>query len=88
MLAVKVDPEVKQNVQDFAREIGIPLSSLVNAYFRHLLRTREVTFTDSHKMKPELEEMVGEVIEDIKHNRNLSPAFSTAEEMDAYLDNL
>ena len=39
-------------------------------------------------MTPELEKLLGRVEEDIKHNRNLSPAFKTAKEATEYLDSL
>ena len=40
------------------------------------------------KMSPELERRLGKVEEDIKKGRNLSPAFSSPEEMDKYLDSV
>lgn len=42
----------------------------------------------TYRMTPELEKRLEKVEEDIKHNRNLSPAFKTAKEFNKYLDNL
>ena len=39
-------------------------------------------------MTPELEDLLQAVERDIKHKRNLSPAFSSLKTMDAYLDSL
>lgn len=55
---------------------------------RNFIRTREVVFSDIPKMTPELEKLLDRVEEDIKHNRNLSPRFKSAKEMNEYLDNL
>jgi len=41
-----------------------------------------------YEMTPELEKLLGPIEDDIKHGRNLSPAFEDMKEMDKYLDSL
>ncbi len=88
VIHIKSDPEVKRNAQKAAQELGLSLSDVINASLRNFIRTREVIFSDIPQMTPELEKILGVIEEDIKHNRNLSPRFKTAQEAVDYLDNL
>ena len=53
-----------------------------------LLTMKAANRNKTYKMTPELEKRLEKVEEDIKHNRNLSPRFKTAKEMNKYLDSL
>lgn len=88
VIHIKADREVKQNAQKAAKELGLTLSDVINASLRNFIRTREVIFSDTPTMTPEFEKLLGPIEEDIKHGRNLSPAFKNAEEMNKYLDSL
>lgn len=88
VIHLKADKEVKENAQKLARELGLSLSDVINASLRNFIRTREITFSDTPTMTPELEKLLDEVEEDIKHNRNLSPKFKTAKEAIDYLNKL
>lgn len=88
VIHVRTDKEVKRNAQKVAKDLGLALSDVINASLRNFIRTREIVFSDIPQMTPELEKLIGQVEEDIKMGRNLSPSFKTAEEMDKYLDSL
>ena len=88
VIHIKADKEVKENAQKAAKDLGLTLTDVINAALRNFIRTREVVFSDIPQMTPELEKLLGRVEEDIKHNRNLSPAFKTAKEATEYLDSL
>ncbi len=80
VIHIKADKEVKENAQNLARKLGLNLSDVINASLRTFIRTRTVIFSDYPQMTPELEKYLEEVEKDIKHNRNLSPKFKSAEE--------
>lgn len=80
VIHVKANKETKENAQKIARELGLSLSDVVNASLRNFIRTREVIFSDTPRMTPELEKLLDKVEEDIKKGRNLSPAFKSADE--------
>lgn len=88
VIHIKADKEVKENAQKAAKDLGLTLSDIINAALRNFIRTREVIFSDIPQMTPELEKRLEKVEEDIKHNRNLSPAFKSGKEMDKFLDSL
>ncbi|MBI4118829.1 MAG: type II toxin-antitoxin system RelB/DinJ family antitoxin, partial [Parcubacteria group bacterium] len=85
---IKTDKDVKKNAQGVAEELGLSLSAVINAYLRQFVRNKEIHFTAAPRMGPELEGFLGHVEEDIRKKRNLSPAFSSGEEMDRYLRSL
>jgi len=80
VIHIKADKEVKENAQKAAKDLGLTLSDVINASLRNFIKTRTVIFSDIPQMTPELEKLLDGVEEDIKHNRNLSPGFKTAEE--------
>lgn len=88
VIHIKSDKEVKENAQKLARELGLNLSDVINASLRNFIRTREIYISAVPRMTPELEKILGPIEKDIKKGKNLSPGFSTAEEMDEYLDSL
>lgn len=86
LISIKTDAEVKQGVKKIAEEIGVPLSTIVNAYFKQLLRERRVDFALPLRPNKKTTELLRRAHDDYKKGRNVSPVFETAEEMDAYLD--
>jgi len=86
VIHIKADKEVKENAVKVAHELGLNLSDVINASLRNFIRTREIYFSHTPRMTPELEKLLDKVEEDIKNKRNIVGPFSTAEEMDKYLD--
>ena len=88
VIHVKSKKEIKENAQELARSMGLSLSDVINASLRNFIRTRELIFSDTLRMTPELEKLLDKVEKDIKNKKNLSKSFSNPSEMDSYLDTL
>ncbi|MFP4539873.1 MAG: type II toxin-antitoxin system RelB/DinJ family antitoxin [Candidatus Paceibacterota bacterium] len=88
VINIKADKEVKENAQKVAQELGLPLSVVINAFLKDFIRNRGVAFSAIPRMTSTLENLLGKVEEDIAENKNMSKAFSSAEEANEYLDNL
>ena len=88
VIYIKADKEVKENAQKLARKLGLNLTDVINASVRNFIRTREVVFSDTPQMTPELEKLLDKVEEDIKNKKNLIGPFKTPKEMDKFLDSL
>ena len=86
MINIKTDREVKLKAQKIAKELGLPLGTVINAYLREFVRTKRASFSIPPTMTPRLEKLISQVEKDIKAGRNLSPVFTSALEMDKYLD--
>jgi len=85
---IKADREVKENAQKLAKELGLPLSTIMNAYLKAFIRNRSVYFSKIPRMSPELETLLGSVEADIKKKRNLSRALHSYVEISRYLDSV
>ncbi len=86
LLNIKTDVEVKREAKKFAGEIGFPLSTLINAYLKQLLRERRVDFALPLRPNKKTASILRKASQDYRKRKNMSPAFETPEEMDAYLD--
>ena len=88
MINIKADKDVKENAQKIAKELGLPLSGVINAFLKEFIRSRSISFSAIPKMTPHLESILGKVEKDIKEGKNMTGPFETAEEANAYLDTL
>ena len=88
MINIKADVEVKEAAQEIAEDLGLPLSSVINAFLKDFIRSRSISFSTIPKMSPAIESLLRGVEEDIKIGKNISRAFSSAESANVYLDNL
>lgn len=86
MVNIKMEPTVKLKAQKIAKQMGIPLSVLINAQLRQLIRDERVMFQVSPRMSPWLEKVVGQVQQDKKIGKNISPAFTDVESAIKYLE--
>ena len=80
MINIKADREVKEKAQRVARDLGMPLSTVINAYLRQFIRNKEVHFFIEGELKPSVKRRFDRLHKDVKEGRNLSPVFHSAEE--------
>ncbi len=83
----KTDDATKAKAQAVAKQIGIPLSNLLNAYLYELASTGSVHFTASEPMTEEMEKIIEQAEKEIAAGEVSGP-FETLEEMFAHLDSL
>ncbi len=55
LLTVKTDKSLKDAAQKTAENLGFSLGTLVNAFLRQFVRTKEVTFSETYKPSKYLE---------------------------------
>jgi addiction module RelB/DinJ family antitoxin len=88
LINIKTDREVKISAQKLAKELGLSLSAVINAYLKQFVRSRAVDFSMAPRMTPELEELLGHIEFDIARGKNLSPAMSSDKDIDSYFKSL
>ncbi|MDP3962547.1 MAG: type II toxin-antitoxin system RelB/DinJ family antitoxin [bacterium] len=88
ILNIKVDKEVKEQAFEVARDMGVPLSTLTNAFLKRLITERTATFTAPLIPSKKLIRILEQANKDIKKGINLSPVFTDVKDMDAYLRRL
>jgi len=52
LINIKADVDVKKKAQKVARDLGMPLSTIINAYLWQFIRTKEVHFSLEGELKP------------------------------------
>lgn len=88
VINVKTDKDIKKYAQEVAGELGLSLSTVINAYLRQFIRNKEIHLSIAPRMSPELEKYLGGIEKDIRKNRNLSGPFSSKKELDEYFASL
>ena len=86
IINLKTDQEVKEKAQKIAKEIGLPLSAVINAYLKEFVREQSVRFSLEPEIRPEIGKLLKQASQDYKQKKNITGPFKTAKEMDAYLD--
>jgi len=81
MINIKADKEVKEAAQRTAKEIGVPLSTVINAFLKEFVRNKSVSFSAVPKMTPYLERILDEVEKDIKADRNMVGPFDNVKDL-------
>jgi len=77
-LSLKTKKHVKQLAQMRAKQLGIPLGTLVNAFLRNLGQTGEVHFTVAEPVTPKMELIIDEMRREIVQSETYGP-FSLGE---------
>lgn len=85
-LSLKTKKQVKELAQLRARQSGIPLGTLVNAFLRDLGQTGEVHFTISEPITPKMAKIIDEMRTDIANGDTYGPF--NIEEAEAFLDGI
>jgi addiction module RelB/DinJ family antitoxin len=61
ILNIKTDKKLKAEAQKVAGELGVPLSTVMNAFLKQFVRDKEVTFTaNQYRPTPYLERILTE----------------------------
>lgn len=83
-MSFKIDKTLKSRAQATAKAIGIPLSTLINAYLNDVVATGRVEFTAAEQMTPQMERIIEQVEGEIARGETYGP-FDTVEDMLASL---
>ncbi|KKT41570.1 hypothetical protein A2W54_00910 [Candidatus Giovannonibacteria bacterium RIFCSPHIGHO2_02_43_13] len=85
LINVKADKEVKENAQKIAEALGLPLSSIINAYLKEFIRDQAVRFSVEPQLRPEVARLLLKASSDYKRKKNTSGIFETWTEAKKYL---
>lgn len=88
ILNVKTDKDVKERAQLLAKELGLPLSTVVNAFLKQFIREKEVSFSSGYTMTPYLERVIEKAETDRKAGKNIIGPFIGKKQLKNYFDSL
>ena len=86
LINIRADVDVKRRAKKAAKELGIPLSTIVNAYLKQFGREQRINFAVPLRPNKKTAELLRRASKDYLEKKNVSPTFSRAEEMGVYLD--
>ncbi len=66
---VRLDEATRKELKEFAEEVGIPATSLVNATIKQMLRSREITLSSSLEPTTYLQGLIREAEADYASGR-------------------
>ncbi len=81
---LKIDSLVKKQAQKLAEELGLSLSSVVNATLKQFARTGELELSSAPRITPQLEELVLEARKDYEEGKTFGP-FDNADDLIKHL---
>ncbi len=79
VINIKTQPEVKAQAQEIASNLGISLSSLINSFLKHLVKTKTVTFSAREEPSAYLRAVIKKARTNRKQGK-ASPVFDNAED--------
>lgn len=88
VLNVKTDQDIKAKAQRLAEHIGVPLSTVVNAYLKEFVSSGEFRLSREPQLKPEVARRIAQSVQEARTRKNVSPRFANADKAIAYLNSL
>jgi addiction module RelB/DinJ family antitoxin len=86
VIITKTEPQVKVRAQKVAKDLGLSLSSLINAWLRQLIKTKTIVFSAADEEPTQyLLDALRKSEEDIKAGK-ISPSFDNAKDAIAWLE--
>lgn len=85
-VTIKIDDELKADVQALAKNMGLSFSAIVENKLREVRRERRVEFEEELIPNTKTAKLLREAEEDIKAGRNLSPTFDSVDDLFDYLE--
>lgn len=83
LLSIKTDPQTKQELKEFASDMGLTTTALVNMVIKKTLREKRIVLEPT----PYLEKIMRQADKDLKAGKTSGP-FHTADEAIAHLKSL
>ncbi len=85
ILNIKIAPQTKLQIQEFAAELGVPVSVIINAQVKQMLRDRKIVLSTELEPTPYLVKIMEQVEKDLIANKNMTKAMNVKEAI-AYLN--
>lgn len=85
VINIKTQESTKKQAQLVASELGLSLSSLINAYLKQLIKTRRVEFDLGEEPSRYLKSVIKTAESNYK-KRKISPSFKSGEEAVKWLE--
>ena len=79
VLNIKIDKELKKQLQSVAKDLGLPVSTVITASVRDVIRSRSITISADLRLRPEVEKELLMLSENAKKGIDISPVFDAGD---------
>jgi len=86
LINIKTNKKLKAKARKVAKQMGLPLGTILNNYLRRLVDERRVIFSVPLIPNARTGNLLKKASQDYRLKKNIIGPFETIEEMDAYLD--
>lgn len=86
LINIKTEKNLKDHARQVAKQIGLPLGTILNNYLRHLIDEPRVVFSAPLLPNKKTAALLKRASRDYRLGRNVVGPLRTATEMDNYLD--
>lgn len=87
ILNVKTDKKLKAEAKKVAEELGVPLSTVVNAFLKKFVREKEITLSvNNHRPTPYLEQILEDAQKE--HSDGKARTFDSGKDLMSHLKSL
>ena len=81
VINIKADKNIKEEAVKTAKQIGLPLSTVINAFLKQFIAQQTITFAVPLKPTKWLQEILLEADKDFREGKNIAGPFHSAEDM-------
>lgn len=85
VINIKTDPKLKSELKIVAKELGLPVGTIINSYLRELVRERRVVFSAPPSLNQRTKRLLQRIDTDICAGKKTDGPFSLDEAVE-YLD--
>lgn len=78
VLNVKTDKDTKERAQALAKHLGIPLSTVVNAYLKEFVTSGDFKISREPDLNTAVQKELVRAVTEAKTGKNMSPSFTNA----------
>jgi addiction module RelB/DinJ family antitoxin len=88
ILNIKTDKKLKAEAKKVSEELGVPLSTVINAFLKQFVRDKEITLSaNQYRPTPYLESIIEQAQKEYEAGNFIGP-FKTGEDFIAHLKSL
>lgn len=80
VLNIKVDKDQKEKAQKIAKQMGVPLSTIINAHLREFIRTQKFEISLEPRLKPEIEKELIRLSNEFHSGKDKDTVFANSAE--------
>jgi addiction module RelB/DinJ family antitoxin len=81
LINIKADKNVKEEAVKTATAMGLPLSTVVNAFLKQFISQQSITFTIPIKPTKWLQKILMDADKDFREDKNIAGPFHAAKDM-------